>query len=70
MINRSKILISQHVVPKYIKVIKYLDINCSSKIRLESTGPPIPIKRGVRQGDPLSPKILIAVLEMVISKIN
>lgn len=56
---------SQHVEQKYIVVIKYIYNNCSSKVKLESTGPPICIKRGVR-----SPRIFIAVLDMAIRKIN
>lgn len=34
-------------------------------MKLESTGDEFPIKKGVRQGDPISPKLFSAVLEMI-----
>lgn len=37
---------------------------------METTGPNFPVRRGVRQGDPLSPKIFIAVLESIINKLD
>lgn len=65
-----KALQSQKVEKKYVQVLKYLYENTTSRVNLESAGPPIPIKRGVRQGDPLSPRIFIAVLESIIGKLN
>jgi hypothetical protein len=61
---------AQHVEPQYINILKYLYENSTSRVQLEKTGPPIRIERGVRQGDPISPKIFIAVLESIISKLN
>lgn len=43
---------------------------CTSKVKLETTGPQINIKRGVRQGDPLSPTIFISVLEHVFRQLD
>lgn len=65
-----KALQTQKVEKKYVQVLKYLYKNNTSRVKLETAGPPIPIKRGVRQGDPLSPRIFIAVLEMIIGKLN
>ncbi|KAJ8705403.1 hypothetical protein PYW07_011230 [Mythimna separata] len=65
-----KSLESQNIEAKYLKVLQYLYKNCNSKIRLETTGPSIPIRRGVRQGDPISPTIFIAVLQQVIGQLQ
>ncbi|CAH2101778.1 unnamed protein product [Euphydryas editha] len=51
-------------------VLKNIYDNNTSRVKLETTGPPIQIKRGVRQGDPISPTIFIAVLESIIGKLN
>lgn len=61
---------SQNIEASYIKVLQCIYKNSSSRIRLETTGPAIPIKRGVRQGDPISPTIFISVLERVIGQLK
>ncbi|XP_045454944.1 uncharacterized protein LOC123664445 [Melitaea cinxia] len=63
-------LLSQNVDITYIKILKHIYEKCQSRVQLESIGPPVKIKRGVRQGDPLSPRIFIGVLEHVISGLD
>ncbi|KAG6454358.1 hypothetical protein O3G_MSEX008707, partial [Manduca sexta] len=60
----------QRVNEKYIRVIRSIYSNNKGKIKLETLGKSFPIERGVRQGDPLSPKIFIAILENVINKVE
>lgn len=58
-------LIQQGVPKKYIRIIKNIYLNSTAQIKLESIGEEFPIARGVRQGDPLSPKLFSALLEHV-----
>lgn len=55
---------------QYINIIHSLYSKCQAKVRLEREGTEFPIERGVRQGDPLSPKIFSAVLESVFRRLN
>lgn len=54
---------SQSVPKLYIEIIKYIYSNSESRVKLDRLGPVIKICRGAKQGDPLSPKIFIAVLQ-------
>lgn len=58
-------LVRQNVPKKYIQTILNINTNCSTSIRLFHNDIKIPINRGVRQGDTISPKLFTAALEEV-----
>ncbi|KAJ0178761.1 hypothetical protein K1T71_005536 [Dendrolimus kikuchii] len=68
--GNSPILKDQGVSEIYIEVIKSIYKNNTGRIKLETLGTSFRIGRGVRQGDPLSPKIFKAILENIISKLD
>lgn len=61
---------NQGIEAKYIRLIQNVYCNSSAQVKLETLGEPFPVRRGVRQGDPLSPKIFTAVLEEVFKKMD
>lgn len=61
---------AQKVEQKYIDIISNIYKSSTAKIKLESTGPTFSIGRGVKQGDPLSPKLFISLLESIIKRLN
>lgn len=61
---------NQGVENQYIRILEHIYRNSKAKIKLEKEGKEIRIERGVRQGDPISPKLFTAVLEEVIRKLD
>ncbi|XP_037876062.1 LINE-1 retrotransposable element ORF2 protein isoform X1 [Bombyx mori] len=60
----------QGVHKKYIRILKNIYGKSTAQIKLEKLGEEFPIERGVRQGDPISPKIFSAVLELIFRKLD
>ncbi|CAB3228197.1 unnamed protein product [Arctia plantaginis] len=60
-----KALKCQGVQMKYIRILNIIYSGSTAQVKLETTGEPFPVQRGVRQGDPVSPKLFTAVLEMI-----
>ncbi|CAF1012995.1 unnamed protein product [Adineta ricciae] len=63
-------LVRQNISKKYIRTLLNTNTDCSTSIRLFHNDIVIPVKRGVRQGDTISPKLFNAALEDVFRKIN
>nr|XP_034832243.1 uncharacterized protein LOC117989050 [Maniola hyperantus] len=61
---------NQGVENKYIRLLKNIYRNSKAKIKLEKEGKEIKLGRGVRQGDPVSPKLFTAVLEEIFRQLN
>ncbi|KAG7297047.1 hypothetical protein JYU34_019980 [Plutella xylostella] len=60
-----KSLAQQGIHQKFINIVQTIYKNSSAKIKLETIGTSFEIHRGVKQGDPLSPKLFTAVLEHI-----
>lgn len=60
----------QRIPLKYIRIFKNIYDGSKANLKLEREGPKFNIKRGVKQGDPASAKLFIAVLEMIFRKLN
>lgn len=61
---------TQGIEHKYIRVLDKIYSQSYAKVKTEIVGQPFSLKRGVRQGDPISPKLFTCVLEDIFRKLN
>jgi len=55
---------------RYTRLIEYIYSNATTTVKLHETTEKIKISRGVRQGDTISPKLFIAVLEYAMKSLS
>ncbi|PIK38581.1 endonuclease-reverse transcriptase [Apostichopus japonicus] len=60
----------QDINPDYIKVIKDIYTGSTTTVKLHKESNKIPIRKGVRQGDTISPKLFTACLEHIFKDIS
>ena len=60
----------QGIEDVYIEILKEIYTDSSVTVHLHKEGEKIRIKRGVRQGDTISPKLFTATLESVFRRLN
>lgn len=60
----------QGISPTFIANIMSIYTNSKARIRLETIGNEFPVNKGIRQGDPLSPKLFSAALESIFRTLN
>ena len=65
-----KTLKKQGVQEKYIRIIGKMYLNNKARIKMDRTGKEFELTRGVRQGDPSSPKLFTAVLEEIFRRMK
>lgn len=65
-----KALQIQRVSSTYFELIKRLYINLEAIIITDVTGEYFKIEKGVKQGDPLSPKLFNSSLEQIFKNLN
>jgi hypothetical protein len=72
-VEHTKIIDSMEAIavhPKYIRLIREIYKNSNAKFRTEIEGEMFRTKRGVRKGDPISPKLFTCLLETIFRKLN
>ncbi|CAG9137374.1 unnamed protein product [Plutella xylostella] len=60
----------QGIHTKYINILQTIYKETQAKVKLERIGTTFPINRGVKQGDPISPKLFTALLETIFRNMN
>ncbi|GBP85105.1 Retrovirus-related Pol polyprotein from type-2 retrotransposable element R2DM; Endonuclease [Eumeta japonica] len=68
--NLWETLVEQGVEYKCIRLIRNVYNHSTTRIQLEKKGVPFKVRKGVRQGDPLSPKLFSAILESIFRRLN
>ena len=61
---------NQGVEELYVKLFKDIYTECTATLQLHRNSEKIPIRKGVRQGDTISPKLFTACLEEIFKKLN